>query len=237
MKTLLSCKKPPTLNQLSKQYSISSKTAHTWKHKFLSSLIEINNLDLSGKVEMELVFIPFSTKGKQSLRQTDNEREAEKTLLNSNQYSCFLCLRTPANGDFDFYPIQVTPGKKINKDNIDKTLASIGLPFDAHVVFKKDSLIEESINNIELKRFTSVEQLDDIKQIMNNFEAWTKSFNGFSTKYIWNYLKWFKLTTIFSNNADTEDYLNRALNDSKGWVRFMMINHYYREFMEVGKST
>ncbi len=225
---------PPSLTTLSKEFKISSKTAHNWKHKFLSSLIEVNTLDYSLDLQVQLVYIPFWTKGKRSYRSTESVLLSEKKHRQDKKYACFICVRA-ANNDFDFFPVDVDPGKVTDKSFVYRCLQEIDIPKTATIHTRDQGFVYEYFKETEYTSHLMMEkkgkEKTDIDLLMEDFFQWSKSFNGFSTKYIWNYLKWYKMLALFATNKNPEDYIEMALSDPRGWLRFMMINHYYREFI------
>ena len=217
---MITSEKPPSLNKLAEDLNISSKTAHNWRHKFLSSIIELDTLQYKGELEVNVIYIPFWTKGKHDKRKTKEMRSSEIRHRKQNQYASFICIYAK-NGDFDFFPVQIGADKIVQKSHLYKCLDQLNLPKETRITTKYRLDIWQYFKEHGYKSVTVDEA----------FNRWVKTFKGFSTKYIWNYLKWFKVRNLHQQGHDVDTLIRMSLKDSRGWLRFMMINHYYREFI------
>ena len=64
---------------------------------------------------------------------------------------------------------------------------------------------------------------------MNLYNRWVKHFFGNSTKYQWNYLKWFRFTRLFEEN--TKEMTKYSLEDKGSFKRHSEIFNYYKNYL------
>ncbi len=230
---------PPTLVELSKQLSLSTKTAHVWKHRLLASLNQSDEINLEGEVEMDEVFLPFCVKGKLGDEKTDKIIKKEIEHLNNKQNVMFLCVHN-RNKDFDFLPIKIqqkgalsieTIAPIFNQLNIKKDTVVITDKARATVAYfkKRKDLKHESFKSNGAK--TSFIHNNNINSTMSMFYTWSRRFSGFSTKYIWNYLKWFRFHRKFIQTNDLDEMISKTISDIAGFNRYILISKYYESLI------
>lgn len=236
---LLKSPVPPTLIELSKQLSLSTKTAHVWKHRFLASLNESDEIVLENEIELDEVFLPFCVKGKLSNDKSTKIIKKEIDLLNSKQNVMFLCVHN-RNKDFDFLPIKIQQKGALSLDTIKPVIDLLNIKKDTVVItdkakatvayFKKRKDVSHECFKSNGEK-TSRLHNNNINSTMSMFNAWSKRFSGFSTKYIWNYLKWFRFHRKFMLSNDLDTIISETVADLAGFNRYVLIPKYYEEFI------
>jgi hypothetical protein len=66
---------------------------------------------------------------------------------------------------------------------------------------------------------------------MSHYKDWSKSFRGYSTRYIWNYLKWFRYRKIFAEYNKMYYHVQRSVSDKVANIRYWLIPEYYKDFI------
>lgn len=242
---------------ISKLLEISVKTAQRWRHKFLSSLNEINPLELDNEVEIDEVYLKFGVKGvigKEKFEKyyfygsADNEesalRKEEKKMIKENYQSIFLCLHNRM-GDFDFSPIKIQKKGIVSKADLERTMAELDLSGKTVITDKESSMLSymktlDSVNHQTFRSSDIKKGILENKTIHNNninntmmlLRKWLKKFNGVSTKYMWNYLKWFRFLNLFKV-FKTKEMIKYSLSDKKSYPRFQNIFKTYEEFIYI----
>ena len=230
---------PPTLKKLSETLKISTKTAHVWKHKLLASLNQVDEISLDGDIEMDEVFLPFCVKGYMGDEKTPEIIKKEKFIISTKKNSAILCIHN-RNDDFDFYPIRImqkgNPGIKFVEPILDELIfkedttvitdesRALGAYFDKnkeieHQTFKADGDKTSRLHN------------NNINNVMAAYRRWSKHFNGYSTKYVWNYLKWFRFHKKFKKAQEISNVIIKSVKDIGSAVRYKSIPRYYEDFL------
>lgn len=121
------------------ELEICSKTAHSWRHKFLSSLNTTNEIKLEEETELDEVYFPFTVKGVIGKEKfdvyikpdhTDNVesafRKEEKRMEDENYQSIFMCIHN-RHQDFDFIPIKNQKKGIVSEADLTRIMKSIDL--------------------------------------------------------------------------------------------------------------
>ena len=245
---LLLGKESSTLVDLSKTLKISTKTAHNWKHKLLASMNRQNNIKLNGIIEMDEVYLPFLVKGKRGGEKTDEIKCIEKRHKKKKQKSVFLCVHNRQD-EFHFIPLKIQRKGQVATKYIKSAVEQLNIAKDSTIVTDKSKgSIAYFKTRTDLNHITFISQGDKTKQIhnnninslMSNYRRWCQQFRGYSTKYIWNYLMWYRFSYKYLRNdmiQDTSsDYklkmmVKKSVDDKKGRVRYLEISTYYEQFL------
>ncbi len=244
-----------TCESIAKDLDINYKTAHAWRHKLASSLNKSNNIELSSETELDEVYMPFTVKGvigKEKYEEyygpgdknnvISELREQEIQMENDSYQSIYMCIHN-REGDFDFIPIKIQKKGIVSEEDIKRIMSEIELsnktiitdsepslkaflnkiPGVNHLIFKssdikKGILKEKSIHN------------NNINNTMMLFKDWMKGFKGVSTKYLQNYMKWFRFNRLFELSKIRE-MLNFSLSDKQAYPRFKMLFKDYFAFV------
>ena len=67
---------------------------------------------------------------------------------------------------------------------------------------------------------------------MSLYKTWSKRFNGYSTKYVWNYLKWFRFHKKYMEFQKLDNMIQRSVKDINSSTRYIQIPKYYEEFLQ-----
>lgn len=232
--------RPLTLKELSEKLGITPKTVHTWKHKLLASLNQQDEIKLSGKIEMDEVFLPFNVKGRKGKEKTSGILEMEKGLKGSKQKTMFLCIHN-RNNDFDFQPIKIQQRGQVSSEDIQKIVETLNIKKNTTIITDKSKGLTKYFTtrtDVTHQTFMSKGEKTDvlhnnyINNVMSSYKSWSKDFRGYSTKYIWNYLKWFRYMRKFTYQSTIDTYVQSSVKDTEGYTRYNDIPKYYEEFLK-----
>lgn len=245
----LSCEK------ISKVIGINKKTAHEWRHKFLAALNRTNPLKATKIVEMDEVFVKFCVKG-----QIGNEkyeefyydgckynkpsklRKKERYYAKKKFNNVILCIHN-RNNDFDFVPMKIQKKGSVATSDIAKAVEYTGIN-DITVVtdcsksmikyFKtRPDIMHETFVSDDIKKGIIVDaniHNNNINNTMNLLRRWMKVFFGFSTKYLWNYLKWFRFIRLF-NAFKMKEFAEYSIEDKYSYKRFRDLFNIYNKYL------
>lgn len=242
---------PKNVGYISSQLDIDTKTAFRWRHRFLSSLNSVNPLALSEETEMDEVFLPFTVKGvigrekyKEyfGLDHPDNVetefRIEEKYKEEEGFQAVFLCVHNREQ-DFDFRPIKVHKNGSVSQDDLSGAARGIELK-DKTVITDSGASMKaflgeiEGVNHLTFRSSDMKRGVIEDKSVHNNninntmmlFKRWIKGFCGVSTKYIWNYLKWFRFIKLFKA-FNLREIVEFTVQDKQAYPRYKDIFNDY----------
>ena len=246
-----------TTEKISKLLDFDKKTAQRWRHKFLSSLNEVNPLELEEEVEIDEVYLKFCVKGvigKEKYKKyffygsnsnLESElRKKEKIMEREKYQSIFLCMHN-RKSDFDFLPIKIQKKGIVSKKDLERIMKKIDLSKKTVITDKETSMLSymNTLDNVNHLTFRSSDIKKGIlknKKVHNNninntmrlLREWLKVFKGVSTKYIWNYLKWFRFLNLFKV-FKTKQMIKYSVSDKNSYPRFKNIFKTYEQFVYI----
>ena len=252
---MLDSEQPMSNAGISELLEINIKTAHRWRHKFLSSLNEVNPLKLNKEAEIDEIYLRFGVKGvigKEKYEEyffygsPDNVeselRQKEKKMIEEKHQSIFLCLHNRMS-DFDFLPIKTQKKGIVSKADLERVMKEIDLSKKTIITDKETSMLSYMKTLDDVNHFTfrssdikkgilknSKVHNNNINNTMMLLREWLKVFRGVSTKYMWNYLKWFRFQNLFKV-FKTKEMIEYSLSDKNSYPRFKNIFKTYEEFV------
>ncbi|CAG5079906.1 IS1595 family transposase [Parvicella tangerina] len=246
-----------SIRDISKKLGLSIQTVFDWRHKLLSSIENIDSKEFKGIVEMDDVQMRFNQKGRKTgfieekrrtiiginrhgNRQSFRLKKKRKRGISNDQVSFLLCI--------DRYGTIETGLLKIGKISIkslgyclnDKFVSR----FNTDNIFVTDecksyNLLQmygfdhESLNIRRKEWSRGTFHLNTLNNTDGRFKSWIKSsFSSVSTKYLNNYLNYFKvLKFILDSDNKVEDFIKKSLKDDSTQVRFSKIENSYWNFV------
>ncbi len=236
---------------ISNELDISSKTAQRWRHKFLSSLNSVHSITLLEESELDEVYFPFTVKGvigKEKFdvyiepEHPDNVESAfrieEKKMEEESYQSIFLCLHN-RHQDFDFIPIKNQKKGIVSEADLTRIMQDINLSGKTVITDSESSMKSflnkiEDVNHLTFKSSDIKQGILEEKSVHNNninntmmlLREWLKKFHGVSTKYLWNYLKWFRFIRQFEL-FKMKEFLGFTLTDKQSYPRYKALFENY----------
>jgi len=244
-----------TCKSISNELDVNIKTAHSWRHKFLSSLNAVNDLELVEESELDEVYFPFTVKGvigKEKYEvyvapdHVDNIesklRIEEKEMEEQKYQSIFMCIHN-RNSDFDFVPIKNLKKGIVSEVDLTRVMSDFNLsgktvitdsePSMKLFLSKIDDVNHLTFKSSDIKKGISVERNIHNNNINNTImllREWIKKFHGVSTKFLWNYLKWFRFIRLFEF-FKIKEMVGFSLSDKKSYPRYKNIFTDYVAFV------
>jgi transposase-like protein len=178
------------------------KTSFYMRHKILDSLNEfMNRGNVSGIVEMDETFLAESFKGnhkKSGFEMPRTSRKRGKEITKRGISSEQICIGTAIDKNNNIIIEMVCKGrvtsKKLNE------LYNGFIAEDSIICTDSLSSYRTLSQKLNLKhkpvatgrRANGIFNLSRINSLHSKFKTWIRRFNGVSTKFLPNYLKWFK---------------------------------------------
>jgi len=243
-----------TCDSIGKELEVDRKTAHAWRHKLGSSLAEVLPLEIEGEAEADEVYFPFCVKGvvgqekfdvwhgighpdnqESALRKLEKEQEAE------SWQDIHLCLHN-RDGDFDFHPIKIQKKGNVSEADLTRIFKGMGLDGKTIITDSEGSMKAcmkkiEGVNHLTFKSSEMKQgQLESpnihnnhINGLMNMLRDWLRQFNGVSSKYLSNYLKWFRFARLFSFE-NLRGFVENTLVDKGAYPRHRNTFETYKNY-------
>lgn len=204
---------------------VSLRTSFLWRHKILGSFQDIGCTKLEGIVESDETFFLFSEKGQKEIKgRTARKRggKASKAGINNEQVAVIVA------SDRNKHSIVEVAGRgRITAEKIDKTIGkwiiggAVALCSDSHRSYKKfakdKGLRHVAINASKGQHIKDkVYHIQNVNNVHHLLKDWMRKFNGVATKYLQNYMNWFRIER--ENKADAPIYLRHALTSNSSYI-------------------
>ena len=189
---------------------INIATSFFWRHKILnciSTFLGVGSVD--GVVEADEVFFAYSYKGTKPANMPRPSRKRGKQVKKRGISNEQVCVATALDRQRNLI-IELLCTGRMTSDELKKLYnnrigeASI-LCTDSHksyMQFAEDMELEHK----RIKRGKHKEDIYHIQHINSlhsNLKRWMTRFNGVATKYLENYMKWFKWIDTFSSEKES----------------------------------
>jgi transposase-like protein len=227
-----------SLDKISSKLGINKKTAFDWRHKILSSLGQDKGNEMRGIVESDETFFEESEKGNRSLNRPGRKRgfstsPDKKRKRGVSSSKATVIATVDRQGGMN---LSVATMGRIGKDDI---ACSIATPLpektilctDGHVSYKGfalDNKLEHVTLRADLKQHVKhgVYHIQNVNSIHNRLKKWIdNTFWGVSTKYLQNYLGWFRLNERLKDSASSlNDFISQTMQDTDTLKRYNYIN-------------
>ena len=231
-----------SLDRISRSLGINKKTAFDWRHKILSSLGQDKGAAMSGIVESDETFFEESEKGNRHLERPGRKRGLstisgkEKKRGISNNKATVIATADRQGG----MNLCVATMGRIGKEDISRSISG-ALPdnsvlcTDGHVSYKgfaKDNKLNHVVLRADLKQHVKkgVYHIQNVNSIHNRLKKWIENtFWGVSTKYMQNYLGWFRLNEKLKESANPiKDFFAHTMNETDTMKRYRYIGVNYQ---------
>ena len=227
-----------SLDKIKKSLSINKKTAFDWRHKILSSLNDTDKDKFSGITESDETFFLLSEKGTKQLVRKPRKRgeKAESPGISNSQVA--VIVTTDRKGCTD---MTVATMGRITKKNISEAIGNrisqdVILCSDGHVSYKgfaRDSKLKHIALRSDLKQRVKekVYHIQHVNSLHSRVKKWIDyTFQGVSTKYLQNYLNWFRVQEKLKKSTQIiNDMTDKTFLDSKSLVKYRAIENKYHQ--------
>lgn len=226
-----------SLDKIKAVLHINKKTAFDWRHKILSSFEDVEKQDFNGIIESDETFFLKSDKGSKQLTHKGRKRggSSSKRGISNDQVAVIVTadrkgsmdLSVATMGRIGKKDIQDAIGNRISKGSI--------LCTDGHVSYKgfaKDENLTQVVLRADLKQYVKqgIYHIQNVNSLHNKVKKWIDStFWGVSTKYLQNYMNWFRIKEAFRKSIYAgQDIVNCSTEDSLSLKRYRQINYRYQ---------
>lgn len=229
-----------SLDKIKMSLHINKKTAFDWRHKILSSFEDVEKKNFNGIVESDETFFLQSDKGNKKLNRKGRKRGGGSSKRGVSDEQVAVIVTADRKGSMD---LTVATLGRIEKKDIENAIGnrinegSI-LCTDGHVSYKgfaKDNYLSQVVLRADLKQHVKqgVYHIQNVNSLHNNVKKWIDyTFWGVSTKYLQNYLNWFRINQTFKKSTCAEqDIVSCSTEDMMTLHRYRCINEKYKKLI------
>lgn len=199
-----------TIRQCSKMLKINIATAFFWRHKILDSIVFLEEKEvLSGDIHIRDVYFPESHKGQKGKRMVKRPNPLAGRF-GLKDYIGVLCLMDSNNkivadpiskNAFSLYGVRDWLNERIEVDHKANFISS---------VIKFDNKLAINIFKNKIRK-GSFEETSEGRKLGKKLKIWIGRFKGVATKYLNNYLVWFK-HYMLGDFTTYKEFLSKKLN-------------------------
>jgi len=230
-----------SLDKIKESLSINKKTAFDWRHKILASLSETDKDGFTGITESDETFFLRSEKGRRTSDREPRKRGGTSKSRGVSEDQVAVVVTQDRKSSLDLTVATMGRLKKIDIENaIGDRIRSghVVLCSDAHVSYKGfaiDNHIEHHALKAVIKQRVKnkVYHIQYVNSTHNRLKKWLdNTFWGVSTKYLQQYLNWYRVKERLKGNAQlTREFSLRTTKDIKAGVKFGQIHGHYENLI------
>ena len=208
-----------SIRKCAEEVGVSVKTSFFMRHRILDVInLSLRNDSVEGIVEVDEVFIRESFKGNHSKSTTfkmpreprkrgKGKNDKKKRGISRDQ----ICIETAIDRKGSILMGAVCNGRITTNKIVGFFDGKLGEDVTFIVDSHKSYIGIKKDLNVELKQvprgksmLDSVYHLQHVNSLHSGFKRWLMPFNGVSSKYISNYLAWFKFLQLSKKNKKTD---------------------------------
>lgn len=186
-----------TIKESSEKLGICVDTAFRWRHRFLDGVSNQGHPELGGIVEIDETLFRTSEKGQRNLQRKAKKRGEKASTAGRGEEQVMVCVARDRNKRTAHLV-----SAEMNKEKVEEILDPIIqddsiLCSDGLKSFKSYSL-KKHIQHVVLNASQQERVKEGVFHIQNvnayhsRLKAWMIRFNGVATKYLGNYVEWFR---------------------------------------------
>jgi transposase-like protein len=218
-----------SLEKIRKKLEINKKTAFDWRHKITHSLKGLSETEFAGITESDETFFLHSEKGSGKLIRKPRKRGKQiKTKgISKEQVAVIvtadrkksISLTVAGFGRIRKDDITEAIGNKISKQTI--------LCTDGHSSFKsftKENNIEHHVLKANAKEFVKqgIYHIQNINSLHGRLKKWiNKDMYGVASKYLQNYLFWFKFMEEYKNTDYMKSIVSFGIENTNARAEYL----------------
>lgn len=205
-----------TVRKSATSCQIAKNTAFLWRHKFLNLLNIQNNTHLSGIIEMDETLFRYSEKGSRCLSRAKHKRGRDKAGRGraKGDWVSVLVARDRQENTFD-KRLESYTGEafyQLLNSHIDKDSVICSDGFQSYNVLTKKLGMGHKVLNFTkgIRVIEKVFHIQNVNSYHGRLHGWMRHFNGVATKYLDNYLSWYRFFDANENPNENSLLLSQT---------------------------
>ncbi len=194
---------------------VDKTTSFRWRHRFLKLSNSIKATTLSGIVEAGEIFFDKSYKGSRNILREPHQRGCKvKNKKNTSENVCLFLSRDRGENTFDkiFDDFSTKPLDKATKGLLTKDCLLCSDNKEIYINYVKTNNFRHGCldysHGITVKK--GIVHIKNIKRYQHNLLQWMQRFHGVATKYLHNYISWYRGLDEFNMMISPKTLLLRA---------------------------
>ncbi len=226
-----------SVRKAAEKCGVNKTTSFRWRHRFLINETEIRPKKLTGIVEVDELIFAKSEKGCRTL-----SREARKRGFGSSKYipsdlkvfSMFCRDRSKNTTDRVYYKFGADKIKSELQELITSDSLFCSLDKETYLRYARENGVRHAVLSISKGELIKkdIVHINNILIYQNKLKSWISRFNGVSTKYLNNYLSWFRAIDEFDFRITSEIILLRAKRPEE-----YNTNHFSKHSKQMAAAT
>lgn len=204
-----------TVREAAAHCGIDKNTSFRWRHRFLQSLAKIEPAVLTGIIELSETYFKYSEKGAKKPDTPVQDSVVVPSQSDTKPKQVCVVFARDRHGQtadkilFDLNPRSLT-------DNILPKIAKDALLCSSDASAYTGFTTEHKLKHGKLRFSEGMRTLKNIVHLKNvqayhlQLENWMRRFRGVATKYLYNYLGWFRNLDEFNMDLFPKTLLRRA---------------------------
>lgn len=229
-----------SLDYITETLSINKKTVFDWRHKILSSFTTIEKEVFTGITESDETFFLFSEKGQTVKERTSRHRGGSSSKRGINNEHVAVIVTMDRDNELD---LTLATTGRISKKDIENAIGEqctnqTVLCSDGHRSYRAFAETRELEHHTipSSKKENSKKQgyhIQHVNATHNKIKKWLdNTFWGVSTKYLQQYLNWFRIKEKLKSSANKfNDFITKSILDVTTYHRYKEINNRYLDFI------
>lgn len=196
--------------------NVTKNTSFLWRHRFLKLLNIQSDTHLSGIIEMDETMFRYSEKGSKSLSRPSHKRGRDNAGRGraKGDWVAVLVARDRQKQTFD-KRLESATGESLYqllKSHIDKDSVICSDGFRTYgLLAKKLDMAHKSINLTKgIRVIEKVFHIQNVNSYHGRLRGWMGRFHGVATKYLDNYLSWFRFFESSDNPNENSLLLSQT---------------------------
>lgn len=201
---------------------VSYVTLFYWRHKLLEALKKTNSKHFEGIVEMDETYFLYSEKGNKHLTRKPRKRGG---VGSKDEHVCVLVARDRSKntvsqvatlGRINMKRVDEIVGSLLNHDNMLCTDGAHGYRSFAESKFMDHFALKD------MRVYKGIFHIQNVNAYHSRMKGWMNHFNGVASKYLDNYMVWFKFLDCKRTDILVESCLHNVskTNDSLRLAKF-----------------
>ena len=204
-----------SIRKAATECGVHRNTSFRWRHRFLQNANEIKPEKLSGIVETNELIFAWSDKGNKKLRRKPRKRgyKSAKHIPSKSRVFTLFCRDRGKNTFDDIF-------LKFSADNLKPDLSKL-LTKDTlfcsqnkavYLKYTKENNVRHGVLSIPKRESVKkdVVHIKNVERYQFDLQVWMERFRGVATKYLHNYLSWYREMDEFDFKISPETVLIRA---------------------------
>ncbi|MCT4638459.1 MAG: IS1595 family transposase [Bacteroidales bacterium] len=209
-----------TIREAAAKCGVHKNTSFRWRHRFLENSTEIKPDKLSGIVEVNEKVFAWSDKGSKKLNRNARKRgfKSHAQIPVNNRVFTLYC-RDRSKNSYDKilsgFSADVLQNEICGLITNDTLFCSKNK--QVYMKYTKQSKIRHGVLDISKREIVKrdVVHIQNVRLYIRKLEIWMERFHGVATKYLNNYLSWFRELDEFDYKISPETIMLRAMRPDR----------------------